>query len=675
MSAVIPIDTAAIRCPACGGGVSQLAGERRVCSQCARAFACEHGILDLRKRPEAPLDPAPLERGDLDGTFARAASGVPYRAALEALLLDLPDARADRLMLLLREARGAWFPLLRAGGGELLFIGNALSGTITPLCDAGFRVSVLDRSLERLRFASFRSAEHTPGLARFFLGGDAPRLPFADAAYDVVVQEDGLPGATRVPATRRARGPEPAFRPGLGFEHDLAECARVARGELVLTGDNRLGYKRSSGRRGEFHVPGPFEYLSHAIAPRSGERTLAGYRRAFATAGRSRTRAFALYPHSGDFSHVVAIDEPAPALTIGPMERKNRAKLAARALGLFPVLTPSFAIIGEPQRALDSAGGSAKAPALVPVRIERILRELAQRIDEPVPVIEQLVSTRGNTAIVHTQVPGAMEHDPRGRWTLHVPLAPKNIPQCELHFRTLEHLRAHFPSVPVPQALFLGRIDGVSVTCERRARGWTAPQMSGDARIARMLADTAEHFARLVVRAAAPLTAEEFAEQVSARFGLVSSLAAVPSTVASLARLHDEMRERMIGRNVARVIYHADLRAKHVQVDETGRVTAYLDWGTTERAGLPYHDLLHLLVHERKQERGLTARAAWQLVQGRVELRDHERAALASYAAAVGLDDDTCRAFESMYPVLVAAMAEKNWAYSRPRWLHKQFGL
>jgi len=29
----------------------------------------------------------------------------------------------------------------------------------------------------------------------------------------------------------------------------------------------------------------------------------------------------------------------------------------------------------------------------------------------------------------------------------------------------------------------------------------------------------------------------------------------------------------------------------------------------------------------------------------------------------------------ALYPVLVAAMAEKNWDYSRPRWLHASFGL
>ena len=39
------------------------------------------------------------------------------------------------------------------------------------------------------------------------------------------------------------------------------------------------------------------------------------------------------------------------------------------------------------------------------------------------------------------------------------------------------------------------------------------------------------------------------------------------------------------------------------------------------------------------------------------------------------LDEDTARAIEGLYPVLVAAMAEKNWDYSRPRWLHRQFGI
>ena len=59
----------------------------------------------------------------------------------------------------------------------------------------------------------------------------------------------------------------------------------------------------------------------------------------------------------------------------------------------------------------------------------------------------------------------------------------------------------------------------------------------------------------------------------------------------------------------------------------------------------------------------------------RSELRDHERAALDSYAQSLELEPAYCRAIERIYPVLVAAMAEKNWDYSRPRWLARQFGV
>ncbi len=46
-----------------------------------------------------------------------------------------------------------------------------------------------------------------------------------------------------------------------------------------------------------------------------------------------------------------------------------------------------------------------------------------------------------------------------------------------------------------------------------------------------------------------------------------------------------------------------------------------------------------------------------------------------SYAKTLGLSSSVVAAIDAIYPVLVAAMAEKNWDFSRPRWLHKQFGI
>lgn len=620
---------------------------RYQCDHCRRLHGRIHGLYDFRRDKKQAAPPDPLRPGDFEPAFAAQVRGVPFKAALEELLLALDEIPADRLMQILGEGRGAWLPLLRVYGGELLFIGNSLSGSITPLCNAGFRVTVIDPSFERARFARFRDEAHSPGRTLNIVADHSKRLMFTDGAFDAVVQETGLPG-------RRSM-----------FAHGAKELARVCRGEVLLIGDNRLGYKRSTGRRSILYVPTPTEYARAVIGPASGERTLLGYRHALSTPGFSRPRAFALYPHRNDFTHIVAIDEKTPELTVGPMEKKNRFKLIARSVGLFPVFTPSFALFS-----------ARDAIAAHPTRMQRILGEIAERTGDPVPEVEQIVATRGNSAVVHTALPGASEvHDP-GRWTLHVPLSPKNTPQTGRHFESLRTLRARFPEVPVPEPLLFGRVDGVMLSCERRARGWTAPQHSGDhPRIARMLRDASAHFARLVVRPPAELTPEDFEREIGARIALVSRYASVPSTIENLARLSDAMRERLIGRKIARVFFHADLRAKHVQIDLDGRVLAYLDWGTAEDEALPYFDLVHLVVHERKQEARISAGDAWRIVRERNELRDFEREALDSYARAVEIDDDTVRAFEELYPVFVAAMAMKNWDFVRPRWLHRQFGM
>jgi hypothetical protein len=113
-----------------------------------------------------------------------------------------------------------------------------------------------------------------------------------------------------------------------------------------------------------------------------------------------------------------------------------------------------------------------------------------------------------------------------------------------------------------------------------------------------------------------------------------------------------------------------------VQVsEEDGRVLGYLDWSVSEDEFVPYLDLVHLVVHERKQEDRIHASEAWRIVRDRVAMHAHEVEALESYRKAVGVDEETARAIEGIYPVLVAAMAERSWEYSRPRWVHRQFGV
>lgn len=265
-----------------------------------------------------------------------------------------------------------------------------------------------------------------------------------------------------------------------------------------------------------------------------------------------------------------------------------------------------------------------------------------------------------------------------GHWCLHIPFSPAQRGQVEAHFRHLQLLRARFPSVPAPEPLFAGEIEGLYVTCERRLAGLGAPQFTGDRRVAtRMFADAASHFSELVLEPAREFSTADFERYVAPKFALVRGFAEVPGTLAAIDELELRMRSALVGNRFPLVLHHADLRSKHVQVEgPSGRVLGYLDWGSSESPGLPYFDLLHLIVHERKQEAQLSAGAAWHAVcDTGAKLRDHERDALELYSERLGLDAGFRAALAAAYPVLVGAMAEANWDYSRPRWLHQQFGL
>jgi SAM-dependent methyltransferase/aminoglycoside phosphotransferase (APT) family kinase protein len=562
--------------------------------------------------------------------------GLPFKAALENELLAMEESAADRLMLLVRESRGAWAALLEAGGGRALFVGNALSGTPVALATVGFEVVILDRSRDRLAFAVHRGRALSASPPAVVAGGDGSALPFAAGSFDLVVQDGGLPSSST------------------GWGHSLGECARVARGELVLVADNRLGYKRSGGKHGVFHVPSPFEYLGAVLAPARGERTLAGYRRALRTAGIHSSRAFALYPHSGEFVHVVALDEQGPVLPVGRKERENRLKMVGQGLGLFPVFTPSFAIIG------GGRGG--------PSRTERILSQLAERSGRPMPRVPratQLVATRGNTVVLLA-----------GPWCLHLPLSPSQRQQVERHHEIIARIRAQHAGVPVPEPIFVGELEGAFLACETQLAGLTAPQLTGDHAATRhLLADSARMLAQLVVEPEHVFDDASFEELVGSKLDVVARYCGLEATKTRIARLCDEARERLLGTHVPLVLYHADLRSKHVQVDQEGHVIGYLDWGSAEDRGLPYYDLLHLLAHERKQEIDLPASEAWRIVRERNELREHEATALDDYGRALGLTDEFRRVVEAIYPLLVGATAENNWDYSRPRWVHRQFGV
>jgi len=598
------------------------------------------GLIEARASVERDAAPEPLAPGDARAYRELGVRRTP-RESMEALLAALtPDRRAQFLQHS-KESRGAWTLLLSAREGTALHLGSALSGSVIPLAALGLRLTLVDPSPERLSLGLALAEVQVPGRLRGVLAGDVETLPFEDEEFDVVVCDvDEL-------------------RDDL-----LAELARVARGEVFALADNRLGYKRATGEGFSFDVPGPLPYLRAALKPPRGERTLAGWRKAFERA-LGAPQAFALYPDRRDFAQVAALDEPLPRLFVGPNEARNRVKVAGHRLGLFPLLAPSFGLLARKRGALVGRA-----------RVDTLLEAIAHATGEPRPRAEHVIGTRGNTCVVMTAVDGADPNDLCGRWVLHVPLHMPHRRGLEVHFRALERMRRDFTGFPVPEPLWMGEADGFWLTCERRLPGWASNHFVTDRASADpILEQMADHLALLVERAAQPLSDEDFTRIIDPLFD--DTLRAVRDAAlrGELARRRDEARRQLVGRGLPLVFGHGDVRSKHVQVDEQGRALGYYDFGTVIDPTLPGLDLMHRIVHDRKQLEGTSDGATSRELSDPQRLRIGERRALERYARNLGLDARALQAVALIYPVFVGAVIERYSPFVRPDWFRHTFGI
>lgn len=586
-------------------------------------------------------------------SFRRAAE-LPYKERLERFLSELSPADSEGVMMLLKESRGTAAALLHGGSGQALFVGNALSGTPLALGSLGFQVTVVDRCALRLAFALARAEAYLPGSTRALRAGEDTRLPFLDGAFHVAVQEDGVPG------------------PATGWGYGIEELRRIAKDEVLVAADNRFGYKRSTGERGRFRRS-PLRFIKDGVRPPRGERTLEGTRSLVQGPWQAST-AYALYPHAQEFSHVVGLDDPKPRLSIGPRERRNALKMWGYRLGAFRWLTPSFAVHAKRREA--GPGGPA---GIGRRRIERVLEGLGEEIGEPGASLDILVATRSNNVLALTEGPDAGGHDEGasgGGWAIHIPLQPFKRRMVRAHHDWLVHVATSFPDVRVPRALFAGTIDGLELAACRRVRGLNGTDVTGDpVRTAAMFGSAAAQLAALLEPEATPMNADLYATLITRRVARVLGLVRRESTAADLRAREERLREYLLGRRVRFAMYHADLRSKHVQVHPSGEIAGILDWGASEERFLPLVDLLQLLIHQRKQESGATFGNAWKQMCDRAKWLPHEARAINAYAEAAELGPADVAAYLDAYPLFVAGMAERNWDYSRPDWIARQFGI
>lgn len=552
-----------------------------------------------------------------------------------------------------REALGAAVLLAPTSPqARTLVAGSGVLGTSAALAALGAEVTLIDTDLDGMRLARARSAG-APGRIEAVLGGDSQQLPFEDGSFDRVVLPDAPSGLPR------AQYESPAD----AWLRWLREAARVltANGILVAFTTNRFAYKRFGGVHGSYLRPSASGVI-HQLSGAAGDRTARGYKKSLHGAGFSRVLGYSPYVSHLDYSMLVNLNTRMPPyLEIGRRERANLPKWWGFRAGLFEAFTPSFVWI---------AGRSGRIEPSALERAAAIALERAFAVREE-PVIERVLATRGNAVIAWIRARGrSSSHDLLLRW----PLCAKEQRLGAAHLELIDRIRAKDPRVPVPRSYGAHELEGCRVYLEEWLPGENSSQQTGEATLRqRTLSELAQSLSRLADRPA-PLRDSDLEEVVFARGRRVAARLRDPEMAERVERLSRRVGSMLRGRAVPLVMSHGDLRAKHVLVDAQGGVTGLLDWGTARERNLPLFDLLHFILHDRKQELHDPLDAAAIRALHPRSFRPHEEAALADYCARAGVDAEARRACELWYPIEVATTAYDHWDFDRPRWVESNFG-
>ncbi len=571
----------------------------------------------------------------------RGTAGQDYKSNLEDLLKSLRPELAEEHLMIGQEGRATFVTMLVPQAGRALFLGDALSGTVSTLAGLGFDVLCCDHNRARLAFARLRDQALAPDQVSHVQVAQGGPFPLQAGAFALVVAELGPRGEAPLWGTN--------LQTLLPLTHDTFVCVT----------DNALAYKRALGRRGQFEYSAPWSMLSRSLNPGPGEATRGAFRRRLLL-DFAQVESLALYPHRLECSHVVHLDRELPRLTLGPKERRNWIKMLGHRLGVFPWLTPSNAWVAR------------QAMLPEPNRLALILEALRERLGGPEQGIEHLIATRGNVAVVQSlpQVKGLPQAKGQA-WTLHIPLCPQKRRLLRRHYQCLQEVRADFPGVPVPEPLFAGELCGLWLTCEARLPGRSAPQLDqGVPAQQRMFAEAAEALGKLVCGPPRTLTHEHLEQLFGERFRRIIRLCGRLDTAEAIQKAWRKAHDRLLGKKYLPVRYHADLRPKHVQVTGSGELLGFMDWGAFEEEFLPYVDLFHLFAHLRE---GAARLQNQRILDGDLEV--WEERILDNYCQTLQLDPEIRAVIEELYPLLLAGMAERNWDFSRPYWVHREFGI
>lgn len=283
-------------CPSCGGGLDQEAGGWK-CQGCAASWAVRDGIPFFSGRDYYFAD---VPEPEMDKLLEETASRGWKQAAHGFLRKTNPGS----YKLAGDESRSDWkfiFPLTPES--TVLDLGSGFGSIAFSLSRRCGKVVAMDISAKRLKYLSLRAAQEKAANIFPVFGGDAPRLPFPDGSFDLVVLNGvlewlGLFGGDKNPREVQLE--------------KLREVRRVLKpgGSVYIGIENRTGYvyffggTDHGGTRFTTLMPRFLADLVSRLTGRGPYRTYtyteAGYRKLLSEAGFGRADFYATIPSYRD---------------------------------------------------------------------------------------------------------------------------------------------------------------------------------------------------------------------------------------------------------------------------------------------------------------------------------------------------------------------------------------
>ena len=585
-------------CPECGSGLERSSADDLRCLACRCIFPSQGGVICLAKTRDFYFGEQDAEQMNQALSLIKT---YGFTEGFQRFLDKLsPDNAAYMAHYVLGEDRLGFLPLVPRGNSlRALDIGAGWGALALPLSFRYGHVTAMDLTPHRLLALRHRANEYHRTNMSLILGGDRPRLPFANEQFDLVLLIGVLEYA----------GTSGALSPSESQQNMLAEVRRVLKsdGTAVVGIENRFALKYFCGAP-EDHTgirflslyPRP---LAHVVSRLKGKRFniytygMGGYRALMARAGFPQTYFFSPRP---DYRFIESIlpasefdwvseDWAKADFFPHPSRRIER--------DVIKVLGPAFAGVGLGPRLAGSyfVVGTKSLSYQPPLR--EIIGRLSEAQSEKFRLEKYTVSATGDVLF---HVASSNERKAVGRIALTVDKAQRLTKAYDCRVMLVEHPRLDDRSkFLIPKVLLAGRQAGDHFWVEefRSGRPGSASLLRGEllGRIADFLIDTQNVTSKLVRLEGRVLEA------------LLSALAPESprlSRIGEYGVIAQRLRDCLTDAIWPLVLCHGDLWHGNCLVSSQGVVNAIIDWEFTVAEGLAGFDFVHFLTILRIERTG-----------------------------------------------------------------------